>query len=91
MKVIWSHRAISRLEEIQRYISQDSPLTAEKIIKKLVLASDRLRDFPRSGRVVPEYNRENIREIMMRPYRIIYVISDTRVEIVNVLHSRQLL
>ena len=91
MKIIWSARAISRLEAIRAYITRDAPLTADRVIRRIVLSTERLRSFPNSGRVVPEYNIKEIREIIEAPYRILYHVEKERIEIINVLHSRQLL
>jgi toxin ParE1/3/4 len=91
MKIIWSLRAISRLESIHAYISKDAPITADKIIRRIIVSTERLKSFPNSGRVVPEYKIKEIREIIHPPYRILYHIESERIEIVNVLHSRQLL
>ena len=37
---------------------------------ELISEIDRLADFPKSGRIVPEYRNDNIREIVFRPYRM---------------------
>jgi len=91
MKIIWSLRAISRLEEIRAYIANQAPITADRVIRRIILSTERLKSFPNSGRVVPEYNMKEIREIIEAPYRILYHVGDERIEIINVLHSRQLL
>ena len=91
MRVIWSHLAIRRLEEIRSFIATDAPLTADQVIRRLISSMDRLTDFPFSGRVVPEYEVKEIREIIDPPYRILYRVYRDRIEIVSVIHSRQTL
>lgn len=51
----------------------------------------RIADVPYAGRAVPEYQREDVREILERPYRILYHIQRDRIDIITVMHYRQLL
>jgi len=91
MKVVWTDRAKQRLREIHDYIAQDAPLVAPLVVRRLVQRSRQLETLPQSGRTVPEYQREDIRELLVRPYRIIYLILPERVDVVTVRHYRQLL
>ena len=91
MKIIWSPLAIQRVIEIAEYITQDSQDAAIKWVDSIFEITERLQDFPMSGRVVPEANREDIREIIHRNYRIIYKVSETQVMILTVRHTRQIL
>ncbi|MDR3415256.1 MAG: type II toxin-antitoxin system RelE/ParE family toxin [Nevskia sp.] len=93
MKVVWTDRAKQRLWEIQAYIAQDAPRVAPKVVRRLVLRSRQLATLPRSGRVVPEYQRDDIRELLERPYRIIYLVlaEQRRIDVLTVRHYRQLL
>ena len=56
---------------------------------ELISETDRLQGFPELGRSVPEYRDDNIREIIFRPYRIVYRIDHERrlCEIARVWHS----
>jgi len=74
-KVILSPRAIEDLEEIVRYIAQDSPDRACVFGDALVARTKQLADFPEAGRVVPAYHDPDAREIIHRSYRIIYRLS----------------
>lgn len=58
---------------------------------KIFEAAERLELFPESGRIVPELNRKEIREVIFGSYRIIYRIRDKLVEILTVYHSARLL
>ncbi|MEZ4821367.1 MAG: type II toxin-antitoxin system RelE/ParE family toxin [Ignavibacteria bacterium] len=69
-KIIWSLKSIENLEDILNYISKNSPLYAP-VCPRIISSVDRFIDFPLSGRVVPEYNDENIREIIFHNYRIV--------------------
>lgn len=74
MKVIWSSLAITRVNEIVDFISFDKPDAARKWVEQIFNKIERLKQFPYSGRVVPELNRTEIREIIYGNYRIIYKI-----------------
>ena len=76
--------------KIHAEISQEAPRVADDLVRRLVKRSLQLRTVARSGRKVPEYDRDDVRELKERPYRIIYQLSD-RVDIVAVMHYRQLL
>ena len=93
MRVVWTDRARQRLREIQEYIAKDSPRAAPGVTRRLLLRSSQLAAFPRSGRQVPEYRRDDIRELLERPYRIIYMVLDAqqRIDVLTVRHYRQLL
>ena len=79
------------LRLIHEYISKDSKVYADRLIDKIVRRVDQLENFPRSGRVVPEFNSEIIRELLEGNYRIIYQINSDNVGIVRVHHAaRQL-
>ena len=90
-RVVWTPEAISRLDDIEAYIALDSPNNAKEMIARLLARSRQLESAVLSGREVPEYRREDIRELLERPYRIIYRYIPERVTILTVMHYRQLL
>lgn len=71
-RVAWSRRALSDLEEIADYIAADSPTYAAIVVQKIVNLAKTLRQFPRAGRKVPEFDDENVRELIAYSYRVIY-------------------
>ncbi len=86
--VNWTNRALDALDDIYVYIYRDAPLYAEHFVQQIFGAADRLEEFPLSGRPVPETEREDIREVIFRSYRIIYwVISEQQVDIIGVIHG----
>ena len=91
VKLIWTEYAIEDLRLIHEYISKDSKRYADRFVEKLMERVDQLESFPKSGRVVPEFNSETIRELIEGNYRIIYKISASQITIIRVHHSaRQL-
>ncbi|MBI3879200.1 MAG: type II toxin-antitoxin system RelE/ParE family toxin [Verrucomicrobia bacterium] len=73
-KIVWSLQARDDLREIVSFIAADNPTAAETFGYRLMSQVDPLANFPQLGRVVPEEGDENIREIILRPYRIIYQV-----------------
>ncbi len=91
MQVHWTNRATARLRLIHQYITEDSPKTALQVVDRVTARSQQLAELPRSGRQVPEYERNDIRELLVKPYRIIYKIKSNQIDVLTVMHYRQLL
>ena len=92
MRTIWSPRSLRDLETIHARISEDSPRWASLVVQRLIAAAERARDFPRVGRVVPEVGDPDLREIIVRPFRLVYRVStEERLEVVTVFRASQLL
>ncbi|NBW37596.1 MAG: type II toxin-antitoxin system RelE/ParE family toxin [Cytophagia bacterium] len=70
---------------------QDSKFYADRFITKLLNGVDQLEKHPQSGRVVPEFGKEDIRELIEGNYRIIYRIQMDFVGIARIHHSARLL
>ena len=90
-KLIWSPTAASNLEEICNYIEKDSEHYAILFAQKIIALIEDIPDFPNAGRVVPEYNKNNLREKIFHSYRIVYRIKSDVIEIVAIVHGARLL
>ncbi len=73
------------------FIAHDSERAAETFVQRIFREAERLAVFPRSGRVVPEAQQDDLREIMVASYRVLYRLRDDLVEIVRVIHGARLL
>lgn len=87
MKIVWTEPAVNDLTNIHTYIAKDSVRYASILIEKILNSTDNLELFPLMGRRVPEEGKDSIREIFVHPYRIIYRVSDSLIEILTVLHE----
>lgn len=87
--VKWTHHALVQLRHIHNYIAQNSPLYAKRVSDALVRKTFLLEELPRLGRVVPELNEENVRELSLYSYRILYQIKTTHIDILAVIHQRR--
>lgn len=83
----WSPRAVSNFEEICRYIAKDSEHYASLFAKRINTIVKTIPQFPLSGRIVPEYKNENLREKIYQNYRIVYRLKEEVIEIVAICHG----
>lgn len=91
MKVIWTPRAQQRLQEIHDYIAKDQPGNAARWVARVLDRGEQIGEQPRSGRVVPEYQRETLREVFEGDYRVIYRIRSRQVDVLTVRHGARML
>jgi len=88
--VRWTAHARAQLRHIYDYIAQDSPLYARRVSEALVQRTIGLDELPRKGKMVPELNDENVRELPLYSYRILYEIkANNLVEVLAVIHKRR--
>lgn len=71
MKLRWGEAALEDLESIHDYVGSESVRNAEVLIIRIIESVQRLKSFPNSGRVVPESRDHGLREIFVKPYRIV--------------------
>jgi len=86
-RIRWAPGAVADLEDICDFISKDSEYYAALFAKRIIAAVESIPDFPLSGRIVPEYEDENIREAIYKNYRIVYRMKDGFIEIAAICNS----
>ena len=91
MRVHWTANAVDHLVNIYEYISINSPTYAKQMVDRITRRSAQIGDQPFSGRKVPEYQAEDIRELIEKPYRIIYRIQQDQIDVLAVIHGARLL
>jgi plasmid stabilization system protein ParE len=87
MKVHWTGTAEGHLDAIYAYIALDSPEYARRMVDRLTRRSQQIADFPFSGRKVPEYDTDQIREVIEGPYRIFTALNRIRLTLLAVIHG----
>jgi len=87
MKVHWTNTAEGHLDAIYAYIALDSLEYAKRMVDRITRRYQQNEDFPFSGRKVPEYDIDQIREVIEGPYRIIYHIKPAQIDVVAVIHG----
>jgi toxin ParE1/3/4 len=90
-RVTITRPANEQLRQIHRYIAQDSPVAAARMVRRIRDAIRPLTRHPQQGRVVPEYGDPSLRELIVAPYRVVYRYSADRdvVQVVAVYHGAQ--
>jgi toxin ParE1/3/4 len=91
MAVIWSRRAREDLAAIFRFIASDDRAAAARWVARLIERGESLAALPRTGRVVPELGRGDLRELVVRTYRIVYRVDGEQVRILTVFEGHRLL
>ena len=86
-RVVWTEPAVSDLDSIHSYISRDSIIYADSVVSEIFDATDRLIDYPQSGRIVPEIDDDATREIIVGNYRVMYDLGSNIIRILAVLHG----
>ena len=90
MKLRWSEEAVEDLVRIGRYIAEDDAVAARKLLGRLRGSVQRLKEYPFSGRVVPELGRSDVREVIEGSYRVVYQVEESGVVILVVFESHRL-
>jgi plasmid stabilization system protein ParE len=90
--ISFADSAFSDLDEVlEWYATRQVPDVGKQLVRDILLAVERLADFPESGRIVPEFSLANLRELIHPPFRIVYRLDENRVRIVRIWHSERLL
>jgi len=87
--IFWTGPALADLIEIREWVERDSPDAARRLAARIRERVNDLAVFPFSGRLVPEIGIERFREVVVRPYRVIYEIRENDLVILRVRHSRR--
>lgn len=78
VEIKWTIKSINDLKSIFEYITQDSKKYANLQIKKIKERTKQLKIQPLSGRIVPEFDESNIRELIEGNFRIVYLINEPK-------------
>lgn len=90
MKVRLTDEAQRQLRDIHAYLATEATAAlADAVIDRITCRAMQIADLPWAGRQVPEYPLEALREVLLRPYRILYRIRPREIEIIAVAHYRQ--
>jgi plasmid stabilization system protein ParE len=91
VRVAWSPVAIGHIDAIAAYIAHDSERYAKVVAARIFKAGNGLADFPLSGRRVPEGDDDQLRELIVYRYRLIYRFDGERVKILGIIHGARML
>ena len=86
-EISWSLTAGSDLQKIEEFIAKDSVLHAVAFVDRLIESAEKLKASPNIGRIVPEFSRQDLREVLFRGYRVVYLSSPETVTVLRVVHG----
>jgi toxin ParE1/3/4 len=87
MRILWSPQSLRDLDAVHEYIARDSERYAGLTIARIFSAVERLTQFPRSGRIVPELDVPKIREVIVGRFRVVYRVQDELIEVATVFRA----
>ena len=88
VRINWTFQSRDDLKAIAEYISKDSRRYAQLQVSRLVNRTKLLKTQIRAGKMVPEMNKENIRELIEGNYRIIYkIVRENQIDILTIHHA----
>ena len=88
-EISWTEPALSDIDGIAEYIALDNPPAARALVRRVMTAVERLRDFQESGRFPPELEGERYREIIVGPCRVFYRLDSNMAWIVHIMRGER--
>lgn len=88
-EVVWAEPALQGLDAIAEYIALDNPMAASRLVQRVFEKTERLADFPQSGRIPPELPNSVYRELVVPPCRIFYREDESDVLVLYVMREEQ--
>ena len=90
-ELIWTEKAVEQIEEIGSFIEKDSPFQARRVVQLIIKETRKLKEFSHFGKMIPEVQEEQYREIRVFSYRIFYkIINENQIAIIGVVHGYRL-
>ncbi len=89
VRLNWTSHALNKIEDICHYIDGYDVDSSKKFMKSVKIELDSLKQFPKIGRIVPERNNENLREIFIKKFRFLYIYEKNEITILTILHFKQ--
>jgi len=85
----WTLRARADLVAIGRYVARDDARAARRWLEKLRSKAREAAAAPRAGRRVPEVARDDVREMIVGSYRIVYRVERTGISVLTVFEEHR--
>jgi len=92
VKICLTDYAVSDLREMQVYYEEQLvPQVGNRLAREILARIETLSDNPDIGRIVPEFNTDNIRELIHKPFRVVYLRESSSISIIRVWRSERIL
>jgi toxin ParE1/3/4 len=89
MKLVWTLRAKKDLLEIGTFIAKDKSAAARRWVEKLRQRARMAKEMPIAGRKVPEINRDDVREVFLANYRIVYLVKKESIVVLTIFEGHR--
>jgi addiction module RelE/StbE family toxin len=90
--ITFAESAVQDLETIREYYQeQEVPEVGERFIEEIISSVEDLVIHPERGRMVPEFNTPQLRELIHPPFRIVYRRYKEKISVVRVWRSERLM
>jgi len=89
-RLTWTIDAVDDLQAIAEFLERDAPLYASAVVDKILATTRKLLDHPLAGRIVPEFDRSDIRERFVFSYRMVYHVKNDHIVVLNIIHGSRL-
>ena len=90
MRIVWTEKASADALSIHSYIAEKSEAYADAVYERLLSRTQQLLIFPESGSVVSEFDREDVRELFLHSFRIIYLLLPCEIQILTIVHGARI-
>ena len=91
MRVLWTVGARTDLLEMFDYVAGEDLDAAVRLRDRIRSTTNVLSDHPEIGRMVPELGNAATCELIVRPYRVVYLVRENEVHVLGLVHSRMLM
>lgn len=89
MRIVWSPLALEHVRHLAHEIAAERPAVAARWVRAIFARVHQLREYPESGRIAPDLERAEVRQLPYPPYRIIYRVERSRILILTVRNGRE--
>jgi plasmid stabilization system protein ParE len=89
VRIVWTRLADRQACGVFETIAADNPVAAQGWLDRVLAQTRSLAAFPERGRLVPELRRADLRELLVRPYRVVYRRDDAAIVILLIHHDRR--
>lgn len=91
MKLTWTETASEDALSIHAYIAKQSELYADAVYEKLLVRAQQLLNHPQLGSILPELERDDVREVFVHSFRLVYQVLPDEIRVLTVIHGARLL
>ena len=89
MELKWTSKALSDLVRLYNFLAPVNKQAAARIVQSLTAAPARLKEYPRSGEKLEEFEPREVRRILVNHYEMRYEIQESKIYVLRIWHTRE--